>query len=151
MKVTVVLGSDVRSVDVEQDTLLSDAIISTGHPLEQPCAGRGTCQKCKVIAEGHLSPLDDKEHPGLTEAEKAANYRLACRARVDGDVTATLAPIVVYSNKIFQACDTELFDTLIIEINRFQRTHRRALRLGQEVYSRHDQMEVFGFGEVGNE
>ena len=42
---------------------------------------------------------------GLSEAERAAGYRLACRARVRGDVTVTLAPIVVFSNKIFRACD----------------------------------------------
>ncbi len=41
----------------------------------------------------------------MTEAERAAGYRLACRARVRGDVTVTLAPIVVFSNKIFRACD----------------------------------------------
>jgi uncharacterized 2Fe-2S/4Fe-4S cluster protein (DUF4445 family) len=52
-----------------------------------------------------LGSFDDKELEGLTEAERAAGYRLACRARVQGDVTVTLAPIVVFSNKIFRACD----------------------------------------------
>jgi uncharacterized 2Fe-2S/4Fe-4S cluster protein (DUF4445 family) len=57
-----------------------------------------------VIVEGPLSSLDEKEEAGLTEAEKAADYRLACRARILGDVNVTLAPIVVYSNKMFRAC-----------------------------------------------
>jgi uncharacterized 2Fe-2S/4Fe-4S cluster protein (DUF4445 family) len=104
-RVAVSYGSNTRSVVVEESTVLGSAIIATGLPLEQPCAGRGTCHKCKVIAEGALSPLDEKELLGLTSAEQAADYRLACRARVMGDVSVTLAPIVVYSNKMFHACD----------------------------------------------
>ncbi len=105
MNATVNYGTDERTVTVEPGSQLGDAIIATGLPLEQPCAGRGTCLKCKVIAEGALSPPDEKEIEGLTQAERASNYRLACRARVLGDVEVTLAPIVVYSNKIFRACD----------------------------------------------
>jgi uncharacterized 2Fe-2S/4Fe-4S cluster protein (DUF4445 family)/DNA-binding GntR family transcriptional regulator len=104
-RVTVSYGSDVRSVVVEENSHLGSAVIATGLPLEQPCAGRGTCRKCKVIAQGAMNPLDEKELDGLTEAERAANYRLACRARAIGDVSVTLAPIVVYSNKMFRACD----------------------------------------------
>ncbi|MFN2242699.1 MAG: ASKHA domain-containing protein [Anaerolineae bacterium] len=105
MNVTVTYGTDERTITVEEGSLLGAAIISTGLPLEQPCAGRGTCHKCKVIAEGALSPYDEKELEGLTQAERAANYRLACRTHVLGDVEVTLAPIVVYSNKMFRACD----------------------------------------------
>jgi uncharacterized 2Fe-2S/4Fe-4S cluster protein (DUF4445 family) len=104
-EVTVSYGTDVRSVNVEKDSLLGDAVILTELPLEQPCAGKGTCLKCKVMAQGELAPLDELELEGLTAAERAANYRLACRARVAGDVSVTLAPIVVYSNKIFRACN----------------------------------------------
>jgi uncharacterized 2Fe-2S/4Fe-4S cluster protein (DUF4445 family) len=104
-QVSVSYGADERSITVADNTPLGEAIIATGLPLEQPCAGRGSCLKCKVIAQGQLSPLDEKEEEGLTEAEKAADYRLACRARVQGPVTVTLAPIVVYSNKIFRACN----------------------------------------------
>jgi uncharacterized 2Fe-2S/4Fe-4S cluster protein (DUF4445 family) len=105
VNVTVNYGTDERTITVEENSLLGSVIISTGLPLEQPCAGRGTCHKCKVIAEGDLSPYDEKELDGLTQAERAANYRLACRTRVLGDAEVTLAPIVVYSNKMFRACD----------------------------------------------
>jgi uncharacterized 2Fe-2S/4Fe-4S cluster protein (DUF4445 family) len=81
--------------------LLANAIIATGLPLEQPCAGRGTCGKCKVLVEGNLKPPDEVEQKQVSVAELSAGYRLACRARVIGDVSVTLAPIVVYSNKIF--------------------------------------------------
>jgi uncharacterized 2Fe-2S/4Fe-4S cluster protein (DUF4445 family) len=104
-EITVSYGQDTRTVSLEKNALLGDAVIQTGLPLEQPCAGKGTCLKCKVMAQGELNPLDASELEGLTEAERAANYRLACRARALGDVSITLAPIVVYSNKIFRACN----------------------------------------------
>ncbi len=104
-RVTVSYGSDQRQVTVQTGCVLSAAILETGLPFEQPCAGRGTCLKCRVIAEGALSPLDEHELAGLSAPERAMHYRLACRARVDGDVAVTLAPIVVYSNKIFRASD----------------------------------------------
>lgn len=95
----------MRHISVDPSTTLGEAIIAVGLPLEQPCAGKGTCFKCKVLAQGDLSPLDEREQEGLTSAERAAGYRLACRARVQGDVSVTLAPILVYSNKIFRASD----------------------------------------------
>ncbi len=104
-RVTVQYGSDVRDVVVEENAMLGGAIIATGLPLEQPCAGRGTCGKCKVLVEGSLDPPDEVEEGRLSEAERLAGYRLACRARVREDVTVTLAPIVVYSNKIFRTSE----------------------------------------------
>jgi ferredoxin len=100
-RVTISYGSDVRSVIVEEDALLANAIIATGLPLEQPCAGRGACGKCKVLVEGKLKPPDEMERKQLSTAELSAGYRLACRARILGDVSVKLMPIVVYSNKIF--------------------------------------------------
>jgi len=104
-RVTVSYGEDVRSVVVEEDSLLGEAIMATGLPLEQPCAGRGTCGKCRVLVEGPLSSPDEVEQKLLSSAERSAGYRLACRAHVLGDASVTLAPIVVYSNKIFRTCD----------------------------------------------
>ena len=104
-QVTVSYGQDIRTCAPESGARLGDAIIATGLPLEQPCAGRGTCLKCKVMAQGDLSPLDAVELAGLTSAERAVDYRLACRTHVLGEATVTLAPIIVYSNKIFRASD----------------------------------------------
>ncbi len=105
VRVTIHSGTAERDLAVPLDTSLGEAIIAAGLSLEQPCAGRGTCLKCKVLAEGALTPLDEHELSGLSSAERTAHYRLACRARVTGDAAVTLAPIVVYSNKMFRACD----------------------------------------------
>lgn len=81
--------------------VIGEVIPATGFPLEQPCAGRGTCGKCKVLAEGGLSELDEIESKFLLSAEHTANVRLACRARIVGDAQVILTPVVVYSNKAF--------------------------------------------------
>jgi uncharacterized 2Fe-2S/4Fe-4S cluster protein (DUF4445 family) len=112
-KVTVVYGEEIKTTEAGTGTLLGDAIIATGLPLEQPCAGRGTCGKCKVLVEAGASPLDEIELEQLTPGERAVGYRLACRARIQDDVKATLAPIVVYSNKSFRASNRYKRDTSV--------------------------------------
>ena len=56
---------------------------------ERPCNGHGRCGKCKVVATGALSPIDDSERAHLSAAELKDNVRLSCRARVLGDCTVT--------------------------------------------------------------
>jgi len=67
LKVTVRCGTDVRAVEVEEGSTVGAAIVATGLPLEQPCAGRGTCHKCKVIVQedpmGSGKPLGSIDHP----------------------------------------------------------------------------------------
>jgi uncharacterized 2Fe-2S/4Fe-4S cluster protein (DUF4445 family) len=101
--VTVVYGEEEIILQAENGTLLGDVIAETGLPLEQPCAGRGTCGKCKVLVEEGVSEPDEIELNNLTPGEIALNNRLACRARVEGDSRIVLSPIVVYSNKIFKS------------------------------------------------
>jgi uncharacterized 2Fe-2S/4Fe-4S cluster protein (DUF4445 family) len=101
--VTVIYGEARQVVDVEAGTLVGEAVAATGLPLEQPCAGRGTCGKCKILLEQGAMPSDPIELNNLTAGELAVGNRLACRARVQSDMQVTLAPLVVYSNKIFRA------------------------------------------------
>jgi len=102
-KITVIYGESTKETSVPSGSLLGDAIASTGLSLEQPCAGRGTCGLCKVLVEVGAATPDDVEMEHLTPGELAVGTRLACRARVQSDVRVVLAPIVVYSNKIFRS------------------------------------------------
>ena len=99
--VTAIYGDTVIPIDVQNGCILGDAISATGLPLEQPCAGRGTCGKCKVLIEEGLSPPDEVELQNLTNGELALGNRLACRFRVYKDTKVILSPVVVYSNKSF--------------------------------------------------
>jgi uncharacterized 2Fe-2S/4Fe-4S cluster protein (DUF4445 family) len=100
---------EVRTASVERGELLANAIKATGYPLEQPCAGRGTCGKCKVMVRGDIALLDEVEAAELSQAEKDSGYRLACRARVNGvpsrrsgrRLSVVLPTLIVFSNKIF--------------------------------------------------
>ncbi len=103
--VTVVYGTEIKTIEAEEGAVLGEVIAEIGLPLEQPCAGRGTCGLCKVLAEKGVAPPDEIEHKHLTPGELALDNRLACRARVAGDAQVVLSPIVVYSNKSFRACD----------------------------------------------
>ena len=110
--VNVSYGTKTRTVEVHSGAGLGAAIAATELPLEQPCAGRGTCGKCRVIVEQGpaalgqaLTALDEIEQQLLSPAEQSAGYRLACRASVLGDVSVVLAPVIVYSNKMFRASD----------------------------------------------
>ena len=101
-EVTVIYGSEIKTVQAEEGEILGNVVARTGLPLEQPCAGRGTCGKCKVLVEEGTAPPDEIELKNLTAGEIALNNRLACRARVQGETRIVLSPIVVYSNKIFK-------------------------------------------------
>jgi uncharacterized 2Fe-2S/4Fe-4S cluster protein (DUF4445 family) len=116
-QLTVIFGEQARQSLVEPGTVLGEAIAEMELPLEQPCAGRGTCGKCKVLNEGGMLPPDDVEREHLTEGELAVGNRLACRARVAGDARVVLAPVVVYSNKSFKAS------------NRYRKQHQVPLGL----------------------
>ena len=101
-KLTIVYGTEEKEITVSPEMLIGDAIQETGLPIEQPCAGRGTCGKCKVIIEEGSIPPDAIEEEHLTPGELALNSRLACRAKAVDDARIILSHIVVYSNKSFR-------------------------------------------------
>ncbi|MBC8334432.1 MAG: hypothetical protein H8E29_04130, partial [Anaerolineales bacterium] len=41
--ITLIYGEEEKKLEAEKGQLLGDIIATTDLPLEQPCAGRGTC------------------------------------------------------------------------------------------------------------
>ena len=76
--------------EVPVGTTILDAATLVGVGIDAPCGGVGRCGACRVNAEGPLSALTAGEADILGGAGVAAGKRLACRARVRGDVTVTL-------------------------------------------------------------
>lgn len=74
------------SIEVEEGTKLIDSIRKAGLKIETSCNSVGKCGKCKVRSFGELYPKtqDELRH---TDEE---NMRLACIARVKGDVNIEL-------------------------------------------------------------
>ena len=84
--VTIIYGEHTEVIEAEEGALLGEVITSAGLPLEQPCAGRGTCGLCKILVEEGIAPPDEIEQEHLSPGEIALDNRLACRARVQGDL-----------------------------------------------------------------
>lgn len=59
---------------------------AAGIELEATCAGKGRCGQCRVRAVGDLAPVTPTEEKVLSKEELADNIRLACQAKVVGDV-----------------------------------------------------------------
>ncbi|HOX02530.1 MAG TPA: ASKHA domain-containing protein [Candidatus Paceibacterota bacterium] len=61
------------------------------HGVEFPCGGKGVCRGCRVrVIEGRL-PESAEDQRLLTRADLDAGWRLACRARIESDLTLELA------------------------------------------------------------
>ena len=80
---------EARSSQVARGTGLLQASLMAGIELPQACGGRASCTTCRVLVkEGAtgLSPLQLAEREMLAESGLLGRYRLACQARVLGDV-----------------------------------------------------------------
>ncbi|MCS7313948.1 MAG: ASKHA domain-containing protein [Bryobacteraceae bacterium] len=74
-----------QALTLEPGSALRDALFPRG--VEFPCGGRGLCRRCRVrVLEGAL-PIGDEDRRAFSAAELEAGWRLACHARVEGDLT----------------------------------------------------------------
>lgn len=77
------------SLEVERGAPLGAALAPYG--VEFPCGGAGTCRGCRVrVLEGSLAVTPEMA-AALTAAELASGWRLACRGRVESDITLEVA------------------------------------------------------------
>ena len=68
---------------VEAGTNLLDAAVSEGIEIDAPCAGNGTCGKCRVrLISG---AVDMPQNPHLPYIDYEEMWRLACQSKVIGD------------------------------------------------------------------
>jgi len=109
-QVIIIYGEEKKIIEAEEGEILGDVIASLDLPIEQPCGGLGTCGRCKVLVEAGGNAPDEIEKMHLTAGELAVGTRLACRAKIDGDMQVVLSPIVVYSNKVFKASNRHKHD-----------------------------------------
>ena len=80
---------DGKRGEVSPGMTVLEASMRLGVSLASICGGRGMCGKCRVvIVEGfeNLNPPTQAERKNLSEEELRKGYRLACMARVLGDV-----------------------------------------------------------------
>jgi len=84
-------------VRATESGLLADALAAGGHVLPMPCRGRHTCGKCGLYVAGAVEESDDEEAALLARAHQPElpgyHWRLACLARVSGDVSIIASSI----------------------------------------------------------
>jgi len=102
-KVRIVFQPSGRRGDIEKGKTLLEASQELGVDINALCGGKGMCGKCKVkIEEGrfeklgiqssmaHLTAWQPSEEKFIDQKEKAEGYRLACAAKLKGDVLVYL-------------------------------------------------------------
>ncbi len=81
-----------RSIEVPEGSTLLDAVVAAGLPIARACGADGLCGRCGVRivagAEG-VDPESDAEAASKRRNRIDPALRLACRARVHGDVRLT--------------------------------------------------------------
>lgn len=88
MKVTVV-GTRTLTVEYESPKPFAEILRENGFGLSLPCGGHHRCGKCRIRAEGALSPETEEEKRLLAGAPEGV--RLACMACPAGDCRITLS------------------------------------------------------------
>jgi len=88
--VEVIFQPEGKVVRAEKGSRVLDIAAGEGIGIDGPCGGRGTCGKCRVIAQGELSEPVDAERRHLSEEELEAGVRLACQAKVLGRATVEI-------------------------------------------------------------
>ena len=73
-----------RQIEVEEGQTLIRAAMEAGVHVNASCGGEGVCGKCRVIIEeGQVAEgLSER----LSKEDVQKGYRLACRAKITGDV-----------------------------------------------------------------
>ncbi len=90
MKHRVFFQPPVREGLSDSGKTLKEAAGELGIELESICGGEQKCGKCRVIIENgqeNLSQMDESERKLLTPGNIDAGYRLACAARILGQVS----------------------------------------------------------------
>jgi len=95
-------GKKVVNLEVPEGANLLKILNKNGYNISNPCSGKGTCGKCKVIVESTAQELFPKEERLLGKKAIEDNYRLACYVKVENDMD-----IFLKTNKIKAVIVTE--------------------------------------------
>ena len=87
---TVIRGTQRTDVQYAGTPALADVLQANGYPFGMPCGGKGICGKCRVSANGGLTPE--------TSRERALGSRLACQTHLLGDATVILPVSLALEN-----------------------------------------------------
>ncbi len=85
-----IITLDTHPHAVPVGATVMEGLVGAGVLVRSDCGGKGRCGKCLIKAtpagDAGLSPAEEAERKALGEARAESGYRLACCARVTGDV-----------------------------------------------------------------
>lgn len=88
----IVFLNEGRRAEVAAGTTVLEAADALRVPIGRVCGGGGTCSTCRVevvVGAEHLSPIGENE----IAYELGPGVRLACQARLEGDVAVRVLVI----------------------------------------------------------
>ncbi len=77
---------DGQQLEVAAGTPLLKAVLRAGRPVGYACRGQGVCVACRLRVRGPMSEITAKEQALLATLDAPDAYRIACLARIEGDV-----------------------------------------------------------------
>lgn len=84
----------------EAGKTILDAARELGLYIDSQCNGRGKCGRCRIrVVEGKAGPFTQEESEFISLTDKGLGYRLACMARVAGDMTVLIPQENVLSSE----------------------------------------------------
>jgi uncharacterized 2Fe-2S/4Fe-4S cluster protein (DUF4445 family) len=97
---------DGRTFGGQTGPTLMECLVAEGVFLRSDCGGRGRCGKCLVRMSDPgthgLSESDETEQKIIGARERAAGYRLACRARILGSVSLEIPDESLLAQEVVQ-------------------------------------------------
>jgi len=99
MKVNIRVLPSGRDLKLKVGANLREALIESGIALDSPCAGQGTCLKCRVRISGVSRKLTALEKEKLTGEELRDGWRLACQVTVEAPGEVSLPKIEAFRAK----------------------------------------------------
>ena len=87
-----------QTVEVPAGTLLSEAILKAGVPLNLPCGGQGRCGRCQVVVrEGSVRRRSELR---LSRQQLSEGYVLACQSLVESDLVVFIPPQEIVAHAV---------------------------------------------------
>ena len=89
-----ILKIDGKELSVPVGTTILEAALAGGIEIEHNCGGNCACSTCHVIVESGIENLtetsDDEEEMLFVATGLTLDSRLACQARIKGDVAVRI-------------------------------------------------------------
>ena len=88
-----------RTATVEHGHSVFEAAASIGLAVPTECGGKGTCGRCRIRVEGDVREPTYVEKAFIPRDDLAQSVRLACRLKVERDVTVAVLPAARHARR----------------------------------------------------